>query len=388
MRRLRILFVTPGFVRERDERGMPGVVDLIERLAASHEVRVIALRHPSRQPPYRVAGASVEALGIRRQRGPLGRAQVLAGGVGAVLRAHRRSPVDIVHGLWADEAGAAAAIGARLVRRPAVVSVLGGELVGLADIGYGAALGRGGRWTTAISLRLAHLVTVGSSVNGALVAGRGRSDGVALLPLGVDLARFRPDGLGEDAAAPPAGASPAEQTVLFVGSLEPVKDPSLLVRAFATVAAARPGARLAIAGDGSLRDGLEDLARRLGVAEQVAFLGWLPRDRLPELYRSAAVLAVPSRHEGQSLVSVEAAASGLPVVGTRVGMLPDLGVGAITVPVGDETALATALASILDDPALARRTGDAALAASARFELERTVDALLARYEALARPLG
>jgi glycosyltransferase involved in cell wall biosynthesis len=382
VRRLRILFVTPGFVRERDEPGMPGVVDLIERVAALHDVRVVALRHPPRQPPYRVAGASVQALGIARRRGALGRARVLAAGVRAVLRLHGRSPVDVVHGLWADEAGAAAAIAARLIRRPAVVSVLGGELVGLADIGYGAALGRGGRWTTAISLRLANLVTVGSSVNQALVAGRGRADGVEILPLGVDRARFRP---GEPAAGDGAAA---ERTVLFVGSLEPVKDPALLVRAFAGVATARPGARLAIAGDGSLRAGLEELVRSLGIHERVAFLGRVARDRLPDLYRSATALAVPSRHEGQSMVAVEAAASGLPVVGTRVGVLPDLGAGAITVPVGDEAALAGALASLLDDPALARRTGDAALAAAARFDLERTVEAMLERYEALARPPG
>jgi glycosyltransferase involved in cell wall biosynthesis len=380
---LRVLFVTPGFVRERDEPGMPAVVDLIERVAEIHEVRVVSLRHPQREPPYRVAGALVHALGIARQRGVLGRARVLAGGVGAVLRLHRRSRVDLLHGLWADESGAAAAIAGRLIRRPVVVSVLGGELVGLANIGYGAALGRGGRWTTAISLRLANLVVVGSSVNAALVAGRGRRANTGLVPLGVDRARFGP-GEPRDAGA----GEPGGQTVLFVGSLEPVKDPALLVRAFARVAADRPGARLAIAGEGSLGAELVDLVRRLGVERNVAFLGRVPRDQLPDVYRSSTVLAVPSRHEGQSIVAVEAAASALPIVGTATGVLPDLGAGAITVARGDEAALAGALASVLDDPALARRTGDAALAAAVRFDIERTVEALLARYEALAGPLG
>ena len=128
-RRLRVAIVTPGFVVERDEPGMPAIVDLVERIASVHDCEVIALRHPPARPPYRVAGARVTALGVGTASGAPGRARVLAGGVGAVLRRHRRRPFDLVHALWADEAGAVATIAGRLVRRPVVVSVLGGELV-------------------------------------------------------------------------------------------------------------------------------------------------------------------------------------------------------------------------------------------------------------------
>ena len=86
------------------------------------------------------------------------------------------------------------------------------------------------------------------------------------------------------------------------------------------------------------------------------------------------------------MVAIEAAAAGLPVVGTRGGALPDLGEAALTVPVGDETGLADAMASVLDDHVRA-----AAMAAAGRrvavdgFDLDRTSEALLAAYEALVR---
>ena len=86
------------------------------------------------------------------------------------------------------------------------------------------------------------------------------------------------------------------------------------------------------------------------------------------------------------MVAVEAAASGLPVVGMRVGVLPDLGAGAVVVPVGDQTSLTAAIAAVLDDPVHAATMRVAGrLAASERFDLDRTSAALLSRYEGLVR---
>jgi glycosyltransferase involved in cell wall biosynthesis len=373
MRRLRIAIVTPGFVIHRDDPGMPAVVDLVERLAAIHDCHVVALRYPPPRPSYVVAGATVQAVGAGTA-GALGRGAVLGRGVRAVLGIHRKKPVDLVHALWADEAGAAATIAARLLRRPVIVSVLGGELARLAEIRYGAALGLGGRWTVQIALRYADLVTAGSTSARDLLLEHRAEAGVVLLPLGVDVSLFRP------ADEPP----PEHGKILFVGSLEPVKDPAAMLRVFGAVAVGRPLLRLDVAGDGSLRPDLERLSERIGIRDRVRFLGQLPRAQMPDLYRSASLLAVTSRHEGQSMAAVEAAAAGLPVVGTRVGILADLGTAALTVPVGDEAGLATALAAVLDDPHLAARMGAAARAeAMARFNLDRTAAGVLDRYRAL-----
>jgi colanic acid/amylovoran biosynthesis glycosyltransferase len=185
---------------------------------------------------------------------------------------------------------------------------------------------------------------------------------------------FRPDG--------PATDRPS--TVLFAGSLEPVKDPALALRVFAALAVDRPGLRLEVIGDGSLRGELERLAGELGVAERIRFTGRVARIEMPTRYRAASLLLVTSRHEGQSMVAVEAAASGIPVVGTSVGALPDLGGGAVTVPVGDETALVRAVAAVLDDPVRAAAIGAAGRAAAvARYDLDGTAADLMARYETL-----
>jgi glycosyltransferase involved in cell wall biosynthesis len=379
-RRLRVAFVIPGFVVERDEPGLPAVVDLVERMGRRHDCEVIALRHPPRRPAYRVAEARVTALGAGAAAGPLGRAAVLARGIRAVLRLHRRRPLDLVHGLWADEAGAVATLAARLIRRPVIVSVLGGELVRMPEIGYGAALGRGGRWTVAVSLRGADLVTAGSSTTLAAVLERRPSTPVELVPLGVDTTIFRP-------ADPAPIAPPRARTVLFAGSLEPVKDPAAMLRVFARLAAERPDLRLELVGDGRLRAELEADLAGTPIADRVRFAGHLPRAEMPDRYRSASVLAITSRHEGQSMVAVEAAASGVPVVGTRVGMVPDLGDAALSVLLGDEAALAGALAAVLDDPDRAARMGAAGRAiAVARFDLERTTADLLERYDRLLTP--
>ena len=381
-RRLHVAIIVPGFVLERDDPGMPAVVDLVERLAAVHDCDVIALRYPPARPGYRVAGARVRALGLGQVGGLVGRTAVLARGVRAVLSIDRRRRIDVVHGLWADEAGAVAAIAGRLLRRPVAVSLMGGELVALADIGYGAGLGRGGRWTTAVALRAANSVTAESEVALRSVLERRPKAPVVLAPLGVDLALFRPD--------VPAVDSDRPATVLFAGSLEPVKDPALAVRAFAALAGDRPGLRFEVIGEGRLRGDLERLAGQLGVGDRISFLGQLPRAEMPARYRAASLLLVTSRHEGQSMVAVEAAASGIPIVGTRVGVLPDLGSGAITVPPGDEAALVAAVARVLDDPGRATEMGAAGRSAVvARYDVDRTSADLMAHYAALVnRRLG
>jgi glycosyltransferase involved in cell wall biosynthesis len=170
------------------------------------------------------------------------------------------------------------------------------------------------------------------------VAARVPEQAIRLLPLGVDLQRFTP------ATAAPQGPP----RLLFAGSLVPVKDPVLAVRAFGRVRT--PGCVLEIAGDGPLRDDLGRLADALGVAERVRFLGSLDREVLVARMQAAGVLLVTSRHEAQSMVAVEAAACGLPVAGVAVGVLPELARagGAVMAVDRSPTAVAEAIDAALD----------------------------------------
>jgi glycosyltransferase involved in cell wall biosynthesis len=374
VRRLSIGFVAPGYTTPEDP-GLPAVTDLVTRLAVDHDVRVVALRHPRAGAPYRLGGATVHPLGGGTASGPAGRARLLARAIAHVRSLDRQRPFDVLHGLWADEAGATAAVAGRSLARPVVVSVLGGELVALPDIDYGTALGRGGRWTVAAALRGANLVSVGSSSVRDIVADRVPAGRIELMPLGVDTSIFSMVG--------PRRAPRA--TILHIGSLEPVKDQVTLLRAFARLAAHDPDARLVVCGEGSLRRGLQRLAVRLAIDDAVDFRGHVPRHDLPDVYRSATLLAVSSRWEAQSMVAIEAAACGVPIVGTRVGSLPDLGDGAATVPVGDHVSLADAMAGVVGDAARQERMSEAARAASvARYDLDRTVSAWSETYARLA----
>ena len=123
-----------------------------------------------------------------------------------------------------------------------------------------------------------------------------------------------------------------------------------------------PAARLTLVGDGDARAGLERLAADLGVRDGVDFVGFRGGDELVDTYRGASVLVLPSLTDAESfgMTLVEAMACGRPVIGSRVGGIPDViedGVTGLIVPPGDASALAEACLRILRDGALADRLG-------------------------------
>jgi glycosyltransferase involved in cell wall biosynthesis len=371
----RIALITPGFSADDSDWCIPAVRNLVGELVRRTDVRVLALHYPYREGSYAAAGASVHALGGANVRG-VRRASLLLSALRWVLAEHRRRPIDLLHGLWADEGGAVAVAAARLLRVPAVVSLMGGELLALRDIGYGAGLSRLGRRLVSASVRNSARVTVGSSQLERLAAPRVPAARLVLLPLGVDATLFHPDGR----ATGPALLQSGEVRLLSVGSLTAVKDQATLLAAFEIVVGRIPGAHLHVVGDGPLRRELELRAEALGVTPRVSFHGAVAHDRLPALYRAADVLVVSSRYESQCMSALEAAACGCAVVGTAVGMLPDLP-GASVVSVGKSAALAEAVIAAVSEPeALASRARANLEAVHAEFALERMVDRLCSLY--------
>ena len=186
-----------------------------------------------------------------------------------------------------------------------------------------------------------------------------------------------PDMAGRAAAplAHPWFHDPAIPVVLGVGELSERKDFATLVRAHAQLVRRRP-CRLVILGEGRRRAELQQLAASLGTAEHVELPGFVAN---PYPYMAAAsVFALSSRWEGMPVVLIEALALGTPVVATDCPSGPrellDAGRLGELVPVGDATALATALARTLDAPP----ARDALIAAAQPYRVERSASAYLA----------
>jgi glycosyltransferase involved in cell wall biosynthesis len=233
------------------------------------------------------------------------------------------------------------------------------------------------------------------------------------VPNGVDARRFAPE------PESPVRAADAPLRVLFVGRLSPEKGVHGLLHAFERVLARHPRVRLELvgpeslapfdfvdpAGEDPLLAGLRPLHAQPGryaaelrrslappVAVRVGFAGAVPHDRLPERYRAADLFVFPSLwHEPFGIPLLEAMASGLPVVATRGGALPEIvedGRSGLLVPRGDADALADAISGLLADPARRAALGREARARALRsFTWDRVVERLREVYAtALAAP--
>lgn len=206
---------------------------------------------------------------------------------------------------------------------------------------------------------------------------------------GVDAERFHPRAEGFRAVGPAGFFTGTEIIIGTVGRMVAVKDHPTLVRAFIDLIGSAPHlrdrVRLVIAGEGPAR--AECLA--LLAAARADWLAWLPgeRDDVPDLMRTFDVFALPSLGEGISNTILEAMATGLPVVATRVGGNPELvedGVTGSLVPVGIHHALAAALRKYVDDIALARRHGaNARKRAEERFSIDAMVAGYLSVYDSV-----
>ena len=146
--------------------------------------------------------------------------------------------------------------------------------------------------------------------------------------------------------------------LLYVGRVAHEKNIEFLLHAFVALRRVRPGAMLAIAGEGPAREHLQSLVARLGIGADVQFIGYLDRERgLPDCYAAADVFVFASRTETQGLVLLEALAQGRPVVSTAhlgTASILQAGCGARVAPEKPD-AFAQAIADILDDPARAAR---------------------------------
>ncbi|MFN8126508.1 MAG: D-inositol-3-phosphate glycosyltransferase [Candidatus Nanopelagicales bacterium] len=206
---------------------------------------------------------------------------------------------------------------------------------------------------------------------------------------GVDLATFTPR--DRAAARERVGLPADEQVIVFVGRIQPLKAPDLLVRAVARMTASDPTrpVRLVVcggpSGSGLARpDELVGLARDLSVSDRVELRPPVSPTELADLYAAADLVAVPSYSESFGLVAVEAQACGTPVVAAAVGGLRTAvadGVGGLLVDGHDPDVWAGSLSALLDQPRLRAALAAGARAHAEKFSWSATAAGTLAVYD-------
>ncbi len=202
-------------------------------------------------------------------------------------------------------------------------------------------------------------------------------DRVVTVPPGVDLATFTPGSCA--AARRRLGVPDDAYVLLFVGRIQPLKAPDVLLRAAARLLVQRPSLRdrlvVAVVGGPSGSglahpEALQALTTRLGLDEVVRFVESVPQAALPEWYRAADVTVVPSYSESFGLVAIESQACGTPVVAASVGGLRTAvanGVSGLLVPGHDPDEYARVLADLDADLAHRAELGRGAVEHAARF---------------------
>ncbi len=245
-------------------------------------------------------------------------------------------------------------------------------------------------WADAASVfTRADVVTAPTPYAAALAERAGIPGPVLPISCGMDLRRFAPDPTGElRRGFRQRYGVPDRPTVGYVGRLAPEKNVGELVEALALVRTVRPDldAQLLLVGDGALRPKLLERAAELGVADRVVSTGFVPEEDLPAAYLACDVFANAGTAELQSLVVLEAMASGLPVLGVDACALPHLvrdGDNGFLFPHAQPGVLAARLALVLGDRADGGGLHARMAARSVEIASEHDERGTLARFEEL-----
>ncbi len=206
---------------------------------------------------------------------------------------------------------------------------------------------------------------------------------VHVISCGVDLQRFRPN---QDASLLRERFQiPDKPILLYTGRLDKEKNVATVVRAFQR-ARQRVDTHLVIVGRGTERGALEELARSLAVHQHITFTDYLSDAEYPQIHGLAHCFVNAGTAELQSIVALEAIASGLPIIGAHAMALPELIIpgknGYLFAP-NDIVALANHMISILSNPELQKQMGAESRALAGIHDIQRTVE----HYELLYREM-
>lgn len=329
-------------------------------LSRDHDVTVLTARYANL--PHLEVHGRLRILRVPARRRRADRSNVvemlsfMAGAIGSLGRVRRQFGLPDVCIAYFGIPGGPVARWLQMTRGvPYLVSLRGGDVPGFEwpKLRRKHALTQG--WIRRIWRRAAAVVANSNGLRDLAVKA---ADGhpVHVIPNGVDAERFHPN------PPPPVDAASAHLRLVFSGRLVHQKGLDLLLPALAGLPADAPDWRLTLIGDGPERPALEHLAARLGLTPRVHFHGWTDRSAMPGVLRDADLYVFPSRDEGMPNTVLEAMASGLPVLTTRIPGCDELVLpgetGWLAAP-EDVAALTAALQEALADRDRLRRFGQA-----------------------------
>jgi len=355
-----------------DAHSVPALVNLTSELSRSLDLTVFVASYPGqKREDFRCGDALVHPLPATADSSY---PRLFASFLRSFSSEHRSASFDLVQGLWAYPSGLAAVLLARRFGFPSVISVLGGEAASVPSISYGLLrhpfLKRIVLWT----VRNATAVVASTRYQLGLLRSAGiRRNDIRIIPSGMPRSWLSTG--TKRAPAPP-------YRIIHVANLTEVKDQQTLLKTF-QILRCQVKAELRIIGPDYLGGRLQQMVADLRIPD-VSFIGRVPHDRLRDHYRWADLMLHTSLYEGQGMVIAEAAASGVVVCGTDVGLLSDLGpdCGRASQP-GDATGIAAAALYLLkNEPEFARLRANAR-----RWAGEHTIEWTASEYRRLYEDL-
>jgi len=303
-----------------------------------------------------------------------------------LLRLIKEFSIDIVHAHFAYPSGFAGLLTKKATEKPLAVTLHGVDILTEPSIKYGIRLKKA--YDRMVEKVLAHAdkVFVASTFvyQEALNAGCDR-ERLVYLPNGVDMRKFHPEINGAFIAE---RLGVKNQPIVFsLQAHEPKKGIEYLIRAIPMVVKEIPGVIFVIGGDGPLRTFHEALARKLNIEKSCIFIGRIPHRELPPYYSACDIFVIPSIIEAFGIVTVEAMASGKPVIGTNVGGLRDIvrdGVSGFLVRPKNSNDIADKIIALIENPKLRMEMGiKGRKIAEENFDINNRIDTILSVYHDL-----